>query len=68
MVIIGYNTNSAKLKGGECMEFSEKEKAILFYMFDNVQDIINLNEYIVINGEVFNSNDLYDLGEKIGLY
>ena len=50
------------------MEFSEKEKAILFYMFDNVQDIINLNEYIVINGEVFNSNDLYDLGEKIGLY
>ena len=50
------------------MEFSEKEKAILFYMFDNVQDIINLNEYIVINGEVFNSNDLYDLAEKIGLH
>ena len=50
------------------MEFSEKEKAILLYMFDNVQDIINLNEYIVINGEVFNSNDLYDLAEKIGLH
>ena len=54
------------------MEFSEKEKVILFYMFDNVQDIINLNggnhAYIEINGEVFNSNDLYDLAEKIGLH
>ena len=54
------------------MEFSEKEKAILFYMFGNVQDVINLNggnhAGIIINGEVFSSNDLYDLAEKIGLH
>ena len=50
------------------IEFTESEKMILKMMFDMADSIFNQTGGIYLkSGEYFNLNDLFSLGEKLGI-
>jgi hypothetical protein len=51
------------------MKLTNTEKALLGLMFENFNNIIKFadNDYIEVDGKPFNSNDLFEFAEKLGI-
>jgi len=48
-------------------ELTEKEYKVLYMMFTIMDDFMRIAHVIDIDGETFNSNDVYNLAQKVGL-
>ena len=51
----------------ESEKFTEQEQQVLKMMFKMFSAIIDPCEYLLINNDTFDCNDLYHLKEKIGI-
>ena len=49
------------------VEFTEKEYKVLYLLFTIMDDFMYIAHVIDIDGETFNSNDVYNLAKKVGL-
>lgn len=51
----------------ENKKLTKQEEEVLRTMFKMMYQVIETSEYIMVNGDTFDRNDLYDLGNKIGV-
>ena len=52
----------------EHIELTDEEKEILKVMFRNMNEVFDLCDgYLDIHGEIFRSNDLFNLAKKLGV-
>ena len=51
----------------EDKKLTKQEKEVLKLMFKMMYQVIDTTEYIMVDDDTFNRNDLYDLGNKVGV-